>query len=178
MTKTISDTYLKEQKRLHENDNYGRTARLYADTIKKILIDTNSSTLSDYGAGKKILNDAILATGYNKFTYYPYDPAFPEYGDPRPAEIVTCIDVMEHIEIDFLDSVLDDLKRITQKLCFLSIATRPARKELSDGRNAHLIQEPARWWLPKLCSRFDIEYMQLNPKQKGFIVICRSINFK
>ena len=113
----------------------------------------------------------------DSFEYFAYDPAFPEYGDPMPADIVACIDVMEHIELEYLDNVIEHLSNLTKKLCFLSIATRPARKLLPDGRNAHLIQESARWWLPKFCKYFDIEYFQLNPQQKGFILICRSSNF-
>lgn len=178
MKKVISENYLNQQTILHQNDNYGRTARIFAKSIQKILIDTKSTTLSDYGAGKKVLYDSLISLGMKNFSYFPYDPVFPEYGPAKPAEIVTCIDVMEHIELEYLDNVLDELKLITQKLCFFSIATRPAKKNLLDGRNAHLIQKPARWWVPKLCERFDIEYFQLNPKQAGFIIICRSLNFK
>ena len=84
----------------------------------------------------------------------------------------------EPIEENYLEAVLDDIQRVTLKLCYFSISSIPAKKFLSDGRNAHLIQKPARWWVPKLCERFDIEYFQLNPKQAGFITICRSLNFK
>ena len=50
-----------------------------------------------------------------RIDYRPYDPAFPEYGEPRGADLVCCIDVLEHIEPDLLDNVLDDLARITLK---------------------------------------------------------------
>jgi hypothetical protein len=36
----------------------------------------------------------------------------------------------------------------------------PAAKILSDGRNAHLIQEPSSWWLPKLTKYFEILHLQ------------------
>ena len=32
----------------------------------------------------------------------------------------------------------------------------PAGKVLSDGRNAHLIQQPSSWWLEKLVKYFDV----------------------
>jgi len=42
-------------------------------------------------------------------------------------------------------------------MAFLVIATRPAAKKLADGRNAHLIVEPASWWLPRLTSHWRTE---------------------
>jgi hypothetical protein len=64
--------------------------------------------------------------------------------------------VLEHIEPELLDNVLDDLKRCALKGVFLTINMRPAYKTLADGRNAHLIQKPIEWWLPKLMERWDI----------------------
>jgi hypothetical protein len=66
--------------------------------------------------------------------------------------------------------VLDDLQTIT-KVGFFTVHTGPAKKFLTDGRNAHLIQNPARWWLPKLCERWDI--LKVSPTQGGFYVIVR-----
>lgn len=102
------------------------------------------------------MRKGLAQAGLTEFDYYPYDPAFPEYGDPRPAELVCCIDVLEHIEPEYLDAVMEGLHKITYKLGFFSIATAPAKKILSDGRNAHLIQKPAAWWLPVLSKRFEV----------------------
>jgi hypothetical protein len=79
---------------------------------------------------------------------------FPQYGEPRPADIVCCIDVIEHIEMEYLDAVLLDLKEITREVGFFSVHTGPAVKSLPDGRNAHLIQQPSSWWFPNLCQAF------------------------
>ena len=58
-----------------------------------------------------------------------YDPAIPIWTDrPEPAEMVVCIDVLEHIEPDFLESVLDDLARVTAKIGVFTVATGPAQK--------------------------------------------------
>jgi hypothetical protein len=106
--------------------------------------------------------------------YFPYDPAFPAYGEPQPADLVCCIDVLEHIEPDYLEAVLDDLRAITVRFGFFSFATGPALKTLPDGRNAHLIQQPASWWLPRLCGRFEIAHLQRLPR--GFWVIVEPLN--
>ncbi len=107
--------------------------------------------------------------GAADFEYFPYDPAFPEYGDPRPADLVTCIDVLEHVEEPYLEAVLLDLKTITRKNGFFTVHSGPAEKVLADGRNAHLIQAPSSWWLERLCKHFEIERLQSVPN--GFWVL-------
>ena len=126
-------------------------------------------SLSDYGAGKCNLKMALGLRDGGPVSYQPYDPAFPEYGAPRPADLVTCIDVLEHIEPNLLDNVLDEIASITQRLAFVTVHTQPAKKVLSDGRNAHLIQEPPSWWIDRLSARFEILHLQAVPK--GFFVI-------
>ena len=113
---------------------------------------------------------ALEAAGVT-LDYRPYDPAFPDYGEARSADLLCCIDVLEHIEPPFLDNVLDDLARLTVKVGMFSVHTGPAMKILSDGRNAHLIQQPSSWWLPRLCQRFEIEYLQ--KVENGFFVVVR-----
>lgn len=173
--KIISKEYLDLQKELHLNPDYGVASLQMAPTVKKIYEDSNFKSISDYGAGKKNLQKKLIELGLKDFQYYPYDPVFPEYGLPKKADIVCCIDVLEHIEEEYLNNVLDELKNITINLGFFTIATIPAGKFLKDGRNAHLIQKPASWWLPLLCPRFEIEFLQNIPL--GFLVIVRSKNF-
>ena len=174
--KTISQEYLEMQKQLHQNPNYGVASLNMAPVVKKIFETSNFISISDYGAGKKKLRKKLLELGLKNFDYYPYDPAFPEYGPPKKADIVCCIDVLEHIEEEYLTNVLDDLKKIIVKLGFFTIAVKPARKFLKDGRNAHLIQKPASWWLPLMCSRFEIELLQQTTI--GFILIVKAKIFE
>ena len=168
--KTISKEYLAAQKELHRDPYYGKAAEVYAPLVADIFRKTGARSISDYGAGKKSLLGALFGLGIRDFSYHPYDPAFPEYGKPEPADLVCCIDVLEHIELPFIEAVLHDLRSITPKVGFFSIATRPARKVLPDGRNAHLIQKPSSWWLPKLCANFEI-YQLATESGHGFWVI-------
>ena len=78
-------------------------------------------------------------------------------GTPNPADIVACTDVLEHIEPECLEDVLADLRQVTKRLGFFTIATRPAKKFLADGRNAHLIQQDAKWWIERLWKHFKIQ---------------------
>jgi hypothetical protein len=172
--KIISEEYLCLQKELHLDPNYGVASLQIAASVKKIFEDLNFKSISDFGAGKKNLEKGLLRLGLKNFEYYPYDPVFPEYGSPKEADLVCCIDVLEHIEEVYLSNVLDELKKITIKIGFFTIATKPASKFLRDGRNAHLIQKPASWWLPMMCSRFEIELLQNAPL--GFLLIVKKKN--
>lgn len=169
---TITDAYRTEQQRLHENSRYGVASIEYAPLVAALLKQGNCASLSDYGAGKCNLKVALGLREGGAIDYRPYDPAFPEYGAAVPGDLVTCIDVLEHIEPECLDSVLDELSGMARRLALLTIHTGPAKKSLSDGRNAHLIQQPPSWWLAKLAGRFELLHVQAVPK--GFFVIAGS----
>ena len=171
----ISDGYRAMQKDLHKNPNYGVASLGFAPIISKLIGLLNVRSLSDYGAGKKNLLKGLSELGQVNFTYHAYDPAFPEYGEPKSADLVCCIDVLEHIEPDLLENVLNDLRVITESYGFFSIHTGPAIKFLSDGRNAHLIQEQSSWWLKRLTNHFEILQLQTLPNNSGFWVLVKPI---
>ena len=167
-----STEYLELQKLLHQNPNYGTASLEFAPLVINITEKFDIQSISDYGAGKCRLEKKMVALGKKDFKYYPYDPVFPEYGKPKKADLVCCIDVLEHIELPYLNNVLQDISNITTNLGFFTIHTGPANKLLSDGRNAHLIQKPPSWWLPLMCERFEIEHMQ--KIKLGFMLVVRS----
>ena len=115
---TISAEYRAQQQALHQNPDYGVASLGFAPIVKNIMEATQSKSLSDYGAGKCNLRRGLHEAGKTDFDYFPYDPAFPEYGAPKPADLVCCIDVLEHIEQDFLEAVLLDLNEITRSTVF------------------------------------------------------------
>lgn len=153
---TITESYQKQQQKLHENPNYGIASIFFAPIVKEIIEKFNVKSLSDYGAGKQRLNKTLNQSGVHLENYFPYDPAFPEYGEPRSADLVCCIDVLEHIEPNLIENVLADLAKIVTKIGFFSIHLGAAEKFLDDGRNAHLIQETPEWWLSKLKNHFNV----------------------
>ena len=172
--RTISDEYRETQKELHKIPSYGMASVSMAPLIGQIITAAKIRSLSDYGAGKMRLHGALTQQGIAGYEYLPFDPAFPEYGDPRPADLVCCIDVLEHVEPDLLAHVLDDLQRITRNLGFFSIHLAPAQKILPDGRNAHLIQESVSWWLLQLAPRFEVVQLQTHQVYgNGFWIIVR-----
>lgn len=158
----ISAEYQAQQQHLHETTEYGTMAQHYGPLVTQIVEKLEITHLLDYGCGKRMGLLKTLKTK-RKLTYQGYDPGagVPELATaPIPAQMVCCIDVLEHIEPQFLENVLDHLTKLTEVVAFLSIHTGPAAKTLTDGRNAHLTQQPIEWWIPKLISRWDIQTMQ------------------
>jgi uncharacterized Rossmann fold enzyme len=146
----ISEDYRKLNEELHtDNLAYGVGGTKHIDVVLKLSKQLNSTSILDYGCGK-----GYLAKGL-PFPIWEYDPAIPgKEISPRPADIVICTDVLEHIEPDKIHFVLDDLRRCTLKLIYLTIHTGPSSKFLSDGRNAHLLQKNKKWWKKKLDQYF------------------------
>jgi hypothetical protein len=153
----ISEEYRRMQQQLHENPKYGIASVHYAPLVAGVLDDVGASELLDYGAGKGRLGITLQQHMPRPLTIHHYDPAIPAWSaPPQPCGFVACIDVLEHIEPELLDNVLDDLQRVTAGIGVFTVHTAAAVKILPDGRNAHLIQQPSAWWLPKFLARFDL----------------------
>lgn len=169
---TISASYKAEQQRLHENNpNYGVASVEFAPTVSKLINNLSIRKVLDYGAGKGRLGQNLEVN--HPVTLTLYDPGIPGIDEvPEPHEMVCCIDVLEHIEPEFIDAVLDDLQRLVVRLGFFTIHTGPAMKTLSDGRNAHLIQEGPEWWLPRILSRFELHAYNRVSAQGFQVIVC------
>jgi hypothetical protein len=153
----ITPEYAALNRQLHEsNMAYGVGGGKHADTVRR-LVKGLTGTLGrtpavlDYGCGKGLLAKAL------EFPIWEYDPAIPEKSEaPRPADLVVCTDVLEHIEPDRLLYVLGDLQRVTKQVGYFVIHTGPAAKTLPDGRNTHLIQKGEAWWRKQLTRVFVV----------------------
>ena len=166
----ISEEYRKMQQQLHENPKYGVASVQFAPMVAQVIETVGAHELLDYGAGKGRLGIALKNCIQRPLTIHHYDPAIPAWSAlPQPCGFVACIDVLEHIEPALLDNVLDDLRRVTAGVGVFTVHTQPAVKFLPDGRNAHLIQQPQAWWLPKLLERFELG--QFSRVERGFMVV-------
>jgi hypothetical protein len=172
----ISPHYIEQNSSLHEtNEFYGTTSFRRAGDILSVANSISAKSILDYGCGKALLHSELLQRN-NEFNqpcqFTNYDPAITEFSlAPTPADLVVCTDVMEHVEPEFLDNVLADLKRLTLHTLYLAISTRPSAKTLPDGRNTHLIVKPAAWWLPKL--RKDWTPCRTNWNEKELVTVLR-----
>lgn len=166
----ISEDYRKMQEELHRNPNYGVASVQYAPLVAEVMRAVGTHELLDYGAGKGRLGLTLEQMFEPRLTIHHYDPAIPQWAkSPAPCKFVACIDVLEHIEPGLIDNVLDDLKRVTAGVGVFTVHTGPAAKVLLDGRNAHLIQKPPSWWLPKFLQRFELATFNRMPQ--GFWIV-------
>ena len=113
---------------------------------------TNSSNsvgseVLDFGCGKGTPLDSLKS---DVMDIYSYDPITHPIELPEHVDLVYSRDVLEHIEPEQIDTVLENLFTIGTKYQHHFIACHPAKKGLSDGRNAHLIIEEPDWWKSKI----------------------------
>lgn len=162
----ITERYKEINRELHKNIHFGRGGGGWYKSAQQLMVLAESEDLLDYGCGKGTLNQKL------KQEIKEYDPAIDgKDSPPEPADVVMCCDVLEHIEPKCLFDVLNDLARVVKKYGFFTIATRPARKTLPDGRNAHLIVKDAQWWLDQLTEHFTIRHIELDASTAGELVV-------
>jgi len=170
----ISPEYKQLNIKKHEGKGYGIHGYRFAEGVHNICMQEGFRSVLDYGCGKGTLSKALPLAAHN-YQFSEYDPAIKgKDGEPNPAELVVCTDVLEHIEPVCIDDVLDHIKGLTLKAAFFVVHTGPAMKTLADGRNAHLIIEKAYWWLREIGYRFDIE--RFSGTRKEFSAIVRPKN--
>ena len=171
-----SPEYQEMCRRFHdERPKWGSQAGKHAEAVTKFCDYLGTRDVLDYGCGKGGLALSL------PFPIKEYDPGiWGKENTPKPADLVTCFDVLEHIEPECLIEVLEDLKRCVKKMGIFLIHLGPAKKILLDGRNAHLIQQPPEWWKAKLEPLFDIQdFEQFNENELQLVVVPkRSCNVK
>lgn len=173
----FSKEYLKELQSIHGDVSRPRGFGGKAKNLGKFykfLDKWQPKTLLDYGCGKGYIL-ANIRDKYPNIKCQGYDPAVPMFSN-LGNEKFDCIfsnDVLEHIEPDYINSVLGHINNLSIQYIWLRIDTKPARKKLTDGRNAHLILEDEDWWLNKIREQVsgNIIYSELTSKGKFDVAI-------
>lgn len=143
----ISEEYKKQIQALH-NKAFGSGKELHDQVIK--LLDSNTvQTVLDFGSGKGHMS-FVMQQRYPNLQIISYDPITAPIDLPNKVDMIFSSDVLEHIEPEYIDQTLDKLFSIATKVQYHLIACSPAKKNLPDGRNAHLIIEDPKWWKSKL----------------------------
>lgn len=126
-----------EQYRQLYSPNYGATAYLYFDEIAKEVLKLNPKSILDFGCGRSDLVAHFWKDGQRRVE--KYDPAIPRFEMMPAGEfgLVLCTDVLEHILMSDVQRILNEIANKSRNALF-TISLRPARKQLPDGRNAHV----------------------------------------
>ena len=174
-----SGWYLKQLQALHDDPKRpqgfgGKVKKL--GVLESCMLDWSVTEALDYGCGKGLMLQH-LQQKYPSIQFTGYDPAVEKYETMpvRNFQMLYSVDVLEHIEPEYLDGVLDNMNHLSNEYLWLRIDTLPARKSLPDGRNAHLILETPDWWIDKL-NIFNGDIIYQNYKKGKFDVAIRKTN--
>lgn len=150
-SRLISDEYLQLQRRLHDRPRgYGNSGRKHAGEVIAVASALRLSSILDYGAGGGTLKRALQLAQWPG-SIDEYDPAVPGIDQmPESADLITCTDVLEHIEPERVADVLVHIHSLALRAAFFVVSTVPSSKWLADRRNAHLIVQPPDWWAAQI----------------------------
>jgi len=144
----ISDNHRSQYQQYFDQLSFDHKPNRWQDKVERLYHQTNSKSVIDYGCG-------IMAS-LSEFSDLPiinYDPGVPAYSQlPPPADLVVCLDVLEHVEPDCMEHVLNHVILLAQKALFVTISTQESTKLLPNGAPWHCFVRDKHWWREKLHS--------------------------
>jgi hypothetical protein len=126
--------------------------RFYRGAVKSVMTEYSISSVLDYGAGgsdwEKIgfdENGQSAREYFNLQTINLYEPAR-KIDQRQPVDCVICFDVLEHIYIADITTVIRDLFKYAERLLIINVACYSAAATLPNGENAHITVRNPHWW--------------------------------
>jgi len=125
----------------------------YREHIRPIFHEHGISSVLDYGCGGSDwqsrgfdeLSGQSAMEYFNIRNAYRYEPAR-NLDERQPVDCVVSFDVLEHIFIYDVPSVLRDMFSYAKKLVLLNVACYKAAAKLPNGENAHVTVRHPAWW--------------------------------
>tara|TARA_Y100000739_G_C20511745_1_gene419881 strand:- start:306 stop:992 length:687 start_codon:yes stop_codon:yes gene_type:complete len=164
------NSFINASKELHQqNKCYGKFSE-YATkgslkhelTIPKAITAAHQiqpiNHILDHGCGQGGLVAVLTKDKGVEGETHGFDPAVKEfeYIQRDSYDLVTSIDVLEHVGREHVGQVLHEIKQLTKGFFFFCIDLMPANKQLPDGRNAHVLLGPPDWWTQQIKTYFKI----------------------
>jgi hypothetical protein len=169
----ITDEYCALNTEMHRRQaHYGTSAAKHARLVCKVLRKAKARSMLDYGCGKATLRKVVA----DVVEYRGFDPAIAEYAHaPEPADVVACMDVMEHVEPQFVEAVLAAVIGLAGRAAMFVISCEVGGRILADGLPAHRSVHPPSWWLDRLGAygRVDI-HPPVSPTEELVAVVWKS----
>jgi hypothetical protein len=169
MNNLLSEEYCRVLEQEHASRPWGTTGWNQAPHVYNLIQEHSIKTMLDYGCGRGSLGhwfDKNVPQGVVQRT--EYEPGIPKLSAlPDSAELVVCVDVMEHVEPSCVLNVLDHIQSLAQRWVYFNISLRPAARTLCDGRNAHLTLKDEHWWRTRLTQRWDEQTFWINHTTKN-----------
>ena len=141
----------------------GDQTKYYVKDIKKYIKFTTSKTILDYGSGKAVFykkKDLKIKSESDKKEYKNikdfwnvneikfYDVGVKEYQvfPNKNFDGIICTDVLEHIPIEDIPWVVNELFSFAKKFVYIKVACSFAGSVLPSGENAHITVAGPDWW--------------------------------
>lgn len=134
------------------------------DVVKK----NNIKNIIDIGSGRGVLLDflieenpeiKILSTDLENFHNLNFDFKKIDLSDNKTFfevnekyELLSCLDVLEHLEENLLDDVFSWFSKISEN----QVLTIANHSEILNGKEIHLIQENLDYWEPIILNHLEI----------------------
>jgi len=83
-------------------------------------------------------------------------------------DIITCTDVLEHIEEKYINNIL---KKISEK-CEIAIFTIANHSDIINGVELHLIQKDEKFWTEILSQHFKIKNLEIAYNNRLYLITC------
>lgn len=129
--------YVGAYKTLHSSRHYGDSAtELHLGIVADLVRANRPNSILDYGCGRSDIAAHFWLDGRRRIARY--DPAIPGISEMPEGkfDLVLCCDVLEHIPMEGVDRVLQEVKE-KGDLIFFTISLKLAKARLPDGTNAH-----------------------------------------
>lgn len=142
----------------------------WLDRVEQLADTIGAQTILDYGCGR-----GRGISSFSKYDVRDYDPGVPGCtAEPAPADLVVSIHALEHVEPQYVDGVIEHMKKLATKALFIVVSCEPSTKLLPDGSPWHSFVRSAQWWTEKLAvfdpqpvimDRYGAEYAALRMTQ-------------
>lgn len=153
----IDPEYQAQLTAMHSQGKFVNGAKT-AKAVRPIIEQYNPTSILDFGCGAGALVNSLKET-YPDMRVEGYDPGNVEHSriPKRSFDVIVSADVFEHIEPEHLAATLQLISGKMLVAGWFRIACYPAKKQLPDGRNAHLIVEKPEWWREQLLANMNIK---------------------
>lgn len=152
----IDPEYQKQLTTMHSQGRFVNGAKT-AKVVSPVIERYRPTSILDFGCGAGALVDSLQQT-YPDIHVEGYDPGNVDHCHlpNRAFDVVVSADVFEHIEPEHLAETLQLISAKMLVAGWFRIACYPAKKQLPDGRNAHLIVQKPEWWRQQLLANMNI----------------------
>ena len=126
----------------------GKSSREWITTIDALILKYDCKTILDYGCGQA----QYWPQQWIDMGIQGYDPCVERFAmEPKPADLVFCTDVLEHIPESATDMVLERINSLTGKIAFIEICFDAGGYTLPDGvNNVHPNVKSREWWFERI----------------------------